>query len=1042
MLQKGNKVRIKELDQEGIIIEIKDGFVQVNVNNKNEWHPVENLLDANDELINKIIKNTVDDGLEFILGIDAYRLLTEYKFNPYVLASSTKIRIFPHQIDEVTWALENPKIMIADEVGLGKTIIAALVASELRARGLANKMLFVVPKSLVLKWQDELDTRFEIQTQILDSSYVKADQEPFEREEFCYVTSMDFLKQAHIQEKIKNCDLVVIDEAHKFKIGTERLDLGKLLAEKTNFLIFLTATPHDGRDEDFMARIHLLNPYVADIAAANFLWARNIKEDVVDIQGRKVFPPRKSETVNIEITRKERLIHEGLDSYISKMYDLTTNQKEVNAVRFLSHIFRKRGTSSLAALKISLKRRLDKLGTINLDEVLRGKNDLEEADEEFDGDFEDKQGKIEGYTTGQDIDTEKQEIKELIKKIEDLQDADSKLEVLQTSINKMKTTDPKAKVIIFTEYRDTLEYLQEKLGAQYTVDKIDGSMDILERKATLTKFSKNDGPEVLLCTDAAGEGIDMQFCNIEINYDLPWNPNKLEQRMGRIHRIGQTREVLYNNYVVDKQNSIDGYILSRLLDKIENIKAAMGEKIYDIIGIILLTPDEIAKLYKELLDLPRAQWEAKVTEALSKIDENRKRILEKSQTLLSGHRLDRQAIENITEVRKNAVDKGEVKRFLQMLIESRDGKFMEINKQEERYKIFPPVEFAQSLGVNTMEGTFDSEMAQQKGWPYFALGNKEINKMIAKAARPVTALLLHPTKSGLLCIYKISIIDGKGRERNSKILGFFHNDDGKVTPIDPRSIWDYNYGDATKNTAFIANAKNRIESELQKSVDEFHKETSIKLKEIEKKSRDSTIMYFSQKLDQADQSIAEYQKKRSEGPHIEKLITQQKNKKEKLSADMNSRLEAIKHEFSSNYTIDLIGMATIQSEADASIRREVELAGMNAVIGFERKRAHLETELAKIIDVSERDVGYDVESFDRLIEVKSFKTSGSPSITSHEWETARRLQNDYWLYIVENSFTSPKIHTIQNPHEKFKNSVRTEEVIDVRYILDDWKSKI
>jgi hypothetical protein len=500
--------------------------------------------------------------------------------------------------------------------------------------------------------------------------------------------------------------------------------------------------------------------------------------------------------------------------------------------------------------------------------------------------------------------------------------------------------------------------------------------------------------------------------------------------------------VLYNNYVVDKQNSIDGYILSRLLDKIENIKAAMGEKIYDIIGIILLTPDEIAKLYKELLDLPRAQWEAKVTEVLSKIDENRKRILEKSQTLLSGHRLDRQAIENITNVRKKAVDKGEVKRFLQMLIESREGKFMEINRQEERYKIFPPVEFAQSLEISAMEGTFDSELAQQKGWPYFALGNKDINKMIAKTARPVTANLLHPTKSGLLCAYKISVIDGKGRERNSKVIGLFHNDDGKVNVVDPRSIWDYDQGDVTKNTAFVANAKARIESELQTMVNEFHNETSIKLKEIEEKSRNSTIMYFSQKVDQADQNIADYQKKRSEGPHIEKLITQQKNKKEKLREDMNLRLETIKHEFSSSYTIDLIGIATIQSDADASIRREVELAGMNAVLEFERKRAHTDSDLIKIIDVSERDVGYDIESFDRLIEVKSFKSSGSPSITSHEWETARRLQDDYWLYIVENSFESPKIHTIQNPYEKFKNSVRTEEVIDVRYIIDDWKSKI
>ena len=131
----------------------------------------------------------------------------------------------------------------------------------------------------------------------------------------------------------------------------------------------------------------------------------------------------------------------------------------------------------------------------------------------------------------------------------------------------------------------------------YKVDKIDGGMETHDRKIVLEKFSKTDGPEILVCTDAAGEGIDMQFCNFQINYDLPWNPNKLEQRMGRIHRIGQSRDVLYNNYVIDRENSIDGYILSRLLDKIESIKMAMGnETIYDLIGSVLLTPDEISKL--------------------------------------------------------------------------------------------------------------------------------------------------------------------------------------------------------------------------------------------------------------------------------------------------------------------------------------------------------------------------------------------------------------------------------------------------------------
>ena len=151
--------------------------------------------------------------------------------------------------------------MIADEVGLGKTIIAALIVSELRARGLAKKSLFVVPKSLVLKWKGELESRFDFGVEILDSTYMKFNNEPFEKKEFAYVASMDFLKQEHIREKIQNdFDVIVVDEAHKFKIRTERLKLGTLLSSVSNVLIFLTATPHDGRDDDFMARMRLLDP--------------------------------------------------------------------------------------------------------------------------------------------------------------------------------------------------------------------------------------------------------------------------------------------------------------------------------------------------------------------------------------------------------------------------------------------------------------------------------------------------------------------------------------------------------------------------------------------------------------------------------------------------------------------------------------------------------------------------------------------------------------------------------------------------------------
>jgi len=1041
----GSKVRIKGKDDEGIIISVKDNFAEVNVENQNQWFPINDLEEISDELVSRILKNDLDDGIDFILRIDAHRLLTAYKFDPYVLASSTKIQIFPHQIDEVIWALDNPKILIADEVGLGKTIIAALIAAELRARGLANKALFVVPKSLILKWQEELETRFDFDVKILDYTYMKFVPEPFEKKEFAYVASMDFLKQEHIKEKIKkDFDIIIVDEAHKFKIRTDRLELGKVLAVKSNVLIFLTATPHDGRDDDFMARIRLLDPYVGDIASSSYLWTRNIKEDVKDIKGQTVFPPRTSKTVDIPLTNAEREINNLLQNYFKERNSEAKNQREINAVRFLSHIFRKRASSSIAAIKISLKRRLEKLGNINLDELLKMQSTIkghmtEDYDEELDPEFENEESEIDGFTLGVDIENEKASLRNIISELEKLGSRDTKFDILQNSIKELKTTDPKTKILLFTEYRDTLEYLIERLSENYKVGKIDGTMKIEDRSSMLLEFRRDGGPEILLCTDAAGEGIDMQFCNIEYNYDLPWNPNKLEQRMGRIHRIGQTREVFYYNFVVDKESSIDGYILSKLLEKIENIKASMGEKIYDVIGIIL-NPDDIAKYYEELLKVPKAHWEAKVSELLEKIEENKNRILEKSNLLLEGHRLDRTTLENITKIRKKAVDIGEVKRFLHMLVESKDGKFEEVNKSEKRYKIFPPQKLSQELNLGIIEGTFDPKLAMERGWPYIALGNKEINSIILKSAGKSVASLTHPTKSGLLCVYKTSVLDGNGRERDTKIIAMFHNEDAKVTEVDPRSVWDYEQGEEIKNTRFIINSKNRIEQELSQIVEKQKIETTKKIQDIEKKTKISTRKYFIDKIEQANTKIVEYNKQRGEGPQIEKLITRQNNQIQNYKKELDERLEQIKKEFVTKTIIELIGIASIKSEIDANVRRESDLAGMKAVLEHEMKRAVTESQREKIIDISERDTGYDVESFDRCIEVKSFKKSGPAKLTSHEWETSQRIGDEYWLYLVENAQTEPKITEIQNPYEKFKDTVKTEESIEYRYVIENWKN--
>jgi superfamily II DNA or RNA helicase len=1048
MFNTGTKVLVKGYDtKQGIVLSIKDNFAEINIDSKKLWIPFDDLTDISDEQINKILQGQYDDTLDFILAVDAHRLLNEYKFNPYVLASSTKITIFPHQIDEVTWGLENSRIMIADEVGLGKTIIAALIASELKARGLADKILYVVPKSLVLKWQDELSGRFDTETKILDSEYVRQDNDPFSKDHYDYIASMDFLKREENRQLIKEkIDLVIVDEAHKFKINTDRFDLGTLLSEKSDSMIFLTATPHDGRDEDFMARMSLLDPFVPDISSSTYLWKRHIKENVVNMKGEKVFPERYSNTVDIELTNQEREINASIDNYIRDRYEEVNTPKENNAVRFLSIILKKRAASSFEALRVSLERRMNKLGTntdANSFQIIQ--KNLNISDDENDADYEDQIGDAESFTIGGDIDRERASLAAIITQIEELEGRDSKLELLIESIKKIKTTDPKAKILLFTEYRDTLEYLIRKLSENYHLGKIDGTMKINERKQELIEFSRDTGPEILLCTDAAGEGIDMQFCNVEFNYDIPWNPNKLEQRMGRIHRIGQTRKVYYYNFIIDKKNSIDGYILDKLFQKINRIKESMGnDSIFDILGR-LISPDTIAKMYEELLNSPKADWEAKIAIELDKIEENKINILKKTKQLLEGHKLDHTVLENIRKIRRDAVDSGEIRRFLEVWAESNEGKFEEIDKKTQTAKIVPPQNLVARIG-GVLQGTFNGKIAQSKGWDYLALGNKKIQKILSYASetKPVT-ILSHPTKSGLICVYKLSVIDGRGRERNSKIVAMFHNEDGKISEIEPRSLWSYDEGEAEINSQLIVNSKDRLDKELEQIRNNFHHTNVEKINEIKKKTKDAVEKHTISKIEACNAKIESYKIKENTSPHYSKLIKKENNNIQELSRKMLTQKETIEHDFKSNVVTELIAIAVVVPKADANERRRVELEAMKIVMEYEKKSAQTDEQRNKIRDVSERDTGFDIESYDKYIEVKSFKTTGIPKLTSHEWETANRIKQDYWLYVVEDVFNEQKsldekITPIQNPYAKLKNTITPVEETTVRYHIENWKT--
>ena len=927
MVRIGTIVKIRSTNNKGIVLEINGNSAKVQINNLISSHVLSDLEEENLSLIDRLIKNEQNDVLDFILSINAYRLLIEYKFNPYVLASSTKINIFPHQIDEVIKILDNPRMMIADEVGLGKTIIAALVATELRERGLANKILFVVPKSLVIKWQEELKNRFETVSVIINSEYLKINNNPFKIDMFSYVTSIDFLKQQHIMQMIKdyNFDLVIVDEAHKLLYGTERFALGKVLSQRSNFLLFLTATPHNGDDEDFLQRMRLLDPYFHQISTTSHLMTRNIKEDVIDLDGKEVFPPRTSKTIDVDLSYKEIKLHKMVDSFINERLEEASNSEERNMIRFLTTIIRKRASSSFYALKNTLEKRKEKLGTSQnirntIHEMKRNEDDYDEEATER------NEEEVIGFSTG-NISKERQEITDILTELESLLHSDSKLQLLMNFIDTTKKTDSNAKMVIFSEYRDTINYIRDNLCEKYRVGSIDGTMNIEARNDALSRFRDTYGSEIMVCTDAAGEGIDMQFCNIEINYDLPWNPNKLEQRMDRIHRIGQNRNVYYYNFVIN--DTIDGYIIHKLLDKIENIKNAIGGKIYDVIGKRLVNEDEIMSLYEELLKLPKEKWDAKI-KRFDGIIEEKKRILNQINELLLGYRLDRSKLEKINKNMQNVIDKEQVKLFVKKFLDYNGGIIESIDTQEEMYKIFLPKQVSIPSGSKTriIEGCFNGDIAIKKGYTYFALGNPHIMGLVQHAAKRSVAILEHPNDKGLIMIYKIAVRDIKGRERDAKVIAFYYDyTNGNIKEISIADLWNYEYS-SNSNTLYdktnIAKDKDLVDVYADKYTNDLLKENAMRLTEIESRVEDSIIRYYSKQVEDINSKIYEYKEKISESPFYSKHIQKETAKIKILQNELRLKLDETKRDFTIIPVIELIGVAILDRPSSPDIKQYIE----------------------------------------------------------------------------------------------------------------------
>ena len=520
----------------------------------------------------------------------------------------------PHQLHVLNRAMEtnNIRYILADEVGLGKTIEAGMIIRELKSRGLVSRILVVCPTGLVTQWASEMQEKFHEKFQVIlpsdydtirrltdnDDVYGQFDQvispmdsiKPIEKHAGWSEEKVEKYNEERIYSIINSgWDLIIIDEAHRVAGSSgevARYKLGNLLAQASPYLLLLSATPHNGKTEPFLRLIRLLDadafPNAKSIVreqVAPFL-IRTEKREAIDNNGNLLFKNRITHLVTIswdERNNLQRELYEMVSSYVAKTYNKALrNRKKNMCLIFLLIIMQRMVTSSTAAIRQSLERRLNVLLEQRTCVGNLREEDLDELNIE-DG-VEDA---LEAISL--DMELEIEELKQIISlaKQAQFQNQEAKVEPLLNEIDAILSEDRTQKVIIFTEFVATQTYLQELLvNRGYTVTILNGGMSIDERNAAMQEFKTSTS--IFISTDAGGEGLNLQFANIIINYDLPWNPMKIEQRCGRVDRIGQQRDVHIYNFIVGE--TVENRVREVLEEKLSVILKEMGvDKYSDVL---------------------------------------------------------------------------------------------------------------------------------------------------------------------------------------------------------------------------------------------------------------------------------------------------------------------------------------------------------------------------------------------------------------------------------------------------------------------------
>ena len=1018
------------------------------------------------------------------LGLQAYSLGIAYEFDPYFALSMSRVDPLPHQLEAVYhYLLKLPSVrfLLADDAGAGKTIMAGLLIRELKLRGLAERIAVVCPANLTFQWQRELKEKFDESFSVLRGSDIRNQFGANEWQERSQViTSLDLAKRSDVLPGLKQArwDLVIVDEAHRMSARDEshksqRYQLGEILRDSTDHILLLTATPHKGDPENFTLFLQLLDPDAyADVKSISKameeqrapFYLRRTKEAMVYFPERRadgewaaapVFTKRITRTASFDIADAERELYEAISRFIKRQSAHAAEQGDTaraRAVGFLMTLYQRRLASSARAIRRSLENRARRLAenrpqaqspAAAVPASVPDPEDFEEMTDEDRAQWESRMDPVTLADRADDVRAEIAELEGFAAQAQAIEDAGSEAKRgrLREILHEQGFFErPEQRLLIFTEFKDTLDYLAAQLNSWgFRVGQIHGGMHIGSSEEPGTRLYveqqfRNGDIQALVATEAAGEGINLQCCHILFNYDIPWNPNRLEQRMGRIHRYGQLDDCLIFNFVA--ANTIEGRVLQRLLDKLQEIRDALDDDaVFNVVGEILPAA-QVERVFRDYFAgrLGPADLEDRL---LRDIDESRFRGI--CQTALEGLATRRLDLELLQEQRARAQERRVMPETIARFIrDSAPGAGLALRPARNLPHTFsaggtPPALRRYAPDPGSMLSNYgristDRDTAQKHsldwvtpGHPLFeALRRHSLAQAEDAFASGACFHSLQHREPARLDFYRAQAVDGTGKTVHEKLFvvelaagreprAVGPELLGNLTPAAPPDILpavaelpeaeDWLYSQALR--PFLDEARAERAAEVQRIAD--HVELSL----------DELLVRTDMEIGRADEAKAqgstgaEGRLAQAVNRHAE-LWARRKRRGEELTRQKSVTLQGVER----ITTVLALPHPERETPEIGNLRPSAatEMTAMRVAMDYEAARG------CQVFDVHEQNLGYDVTSLDlksgelRLIEVKGLAAaSGDILLTPNERRAAEDRRDCYWLYVVTNCADIPQL---------------------------------